>query len=40
MNSTTHYENANFLRELAESLPRAYFSRRQYRQVCAIATPR
>ncbi|HDQ6666907.1 TPA: plasmid stabilization protein, partial [Escherichia coli O166:H28] len=22
MNSTTHYENANFLRELAESLPR------------------
>ncbi|EBE4568776.1 plasmid stabilization protein [Salmonella enterica] len=21
MNSTTHYENANFLRELAESLP-------------------
>lgn len=22
MNSTTHYENASFLRELAESLPR------------------
>ncbi len=22
MNSTTHYENANFLHELAESLPR------------------
>lgn len=22
MNSTTHYENANFLRELAENLPR------------------
>ncbi|CAD5542869.1 plasmid stabilization protein [Escherichia coli O43:H2] len=22
MNNTTHYENANFLRELAESLPR------------------
>ncbi|EAA8836584.1 plasmid stabilization protein, partial [Salmonella enterica subsp. enterica serovar Give] len=22
MNSTTHYENANFLRELAERLPR------------------
>ncbi|MBB9855895.1 plasmid stabilization protein, partial [Escherichia coli] len=22
MNSTTHYENANFLREMAESLPR------------------
>ena len=22
MNATTHYENANFLRELAESLPR------------------
>ncbi|HCP5812602.1 TPA: plasmid stabilization protein [Escherichia coli] len=22
MNSTTHYENANFLRELAETLPR------------------
>ena len=24
MNSTTHYENANFLRELAESLPRIF----------------
>ncbi|MEZ6324913.1 plasmid stabilization protein, partial [Klebsiella pneumoniae] len=22
MSNTTHYENANFLRELAESLPR------------------
>jgi hypothetical protein len=24
MNATTHYENANFLRELAESLPRIH----------------
>ena len=37
MNSTTHYENANFLRELAESLPRIF---PEGRQVCSIATPR
>lgn len=24
MNTTTHYENANFLRELAENLPRIF----------------
>lgn len=35
MNSTTHYENANFLRELAETLPRILPE-----GSCTIATPR
>ncbi|STL67389.1 Uncharacterised protein [Escherichia coli] len=39
MNNSTHYENANFLRELAEK-PASYFARKQHRQVCTIATPR
>lgn len=39
MNSTTHYENANFLRELAESLPRI-LPEGSTDKCCTIATPR